>query len=265
MGSRRAAHRTSVAGTEPAPGPGAEGDETSLPRGGTAPAGAPGTPPVSRRKAKKVADAERRERHRLAEERLAAERARHRADNRAARERDAAMRAERQRAAESARERAQSQEAERPRRANAPAPGGRSTPVGAGDEAARAAERERKRRAAAARRAERVARDRRRAERKAERDRAREAARRAEREAVQARARGANPYAILGVTPDATGEEVDRAYRRLARSHHPDLHRDGTPQERAACEGQMKRINAAYSILGDVERRAAFDHLRRKA
>jgi hypothetical protein len=174
------------------------------------------------------------------------------------------MRAERQRASDAARERARAQEEERAQRAAAAAKDP-PAPAGTADGAARAAERERKRRAAAERRAARIERTRRQAEQKAEQRRAREAARRAEREAVQARARGDDPYATLGIAPGTTAEEVDRAYRRLARAHHPDLHRDGTPQERAAREAQMKRVNTAYGILGDAQRRTAYDRLRRRS
>jgi hypothetical protein len=213
---------------------------------------APGVPPTSRRKTRQAANAARRERHRLAEERLAAERAQRRADNQAARERDAASRAERQRVADVEREQARVQEEARRQAATARE---RPAPTDAAEKAARAAERGRKRREAAERRAERKTRQR----------RAQEEAKRAEREAVRTRARGTDPYAILGVTPNTTAEEVDRAYRRLARAHHPDLHRDGTPQERAAREAQMKRVNAAYSILGDVQRRSAYDRVRRRS
>lgn len=221
-------------------------------------------PPTNRRKARKAANAERREQHRLAEERLAAERAQRRADNRAARERDAAARAEQQRLAEVARARVREQESERRQQSAASGAGGRPAPAGTPDEATQAAERERRRHAAAERRARRLERDRRRAEQRAERRREQEAARRAEREAVGTRARGTDPYAVLGIAPGTPAEEIDRAYRRLARAHHPDLHRHGTPQERAAHEIQMKRINTAYGILGDAQRRAAYDRLRRR-
>ena len=181
-----------------------------------------------------------------------------RAENRAARERDAAERVERQRIADEVRERARLREDERRRRAAASPTGTQPVPPGTDTEAAQAAERERKLRAAAARRDQRIERERRRAEQQAERRRAQEAARHAEREAVRARARGADPYAILGVAPDTTAEEVDRVYRRLALEHHPDRHRHRTPQERASHEAQMKRVNVAYGILGDPQRRAAY-------
>ena len=53
-----------------------------------------------------------------------------------------------------------------------------------------------------------------------------------------------NPYDILGVAPDATDEEVAKAYKRLAKRYHPDLH----PDDAAAAE-QMGRVNRAYDEI----------------
>jgi hypothetical protein len=221
---------------------------------------------ANRRKAKKAADFARRERYRAAAAELEAERARRREENRSARERGTAARAERQRAAEeeSRRQRELSEhtpladdgatkETQRRRR---------DTPRPLDPE--REAERERKRLAAAERRAAREARERRKAERRAERQRAEEAARRAEREAVRDRALAADPYALLGVLPEATAEEIARAYRQLARTLHPDLNRQGTADERAEREARMKRVNVAYNILSDPQRRKAHDRQRRR-
>lgn len=61
-----------------------------------------------------------------------------------------------------------------------------------------------------------------------------------------------NYYAILGVPIDADNETLKRSYRQLARRHHPDL---------AGPEGavQMKRINRAYDVLSDPEKRLNYD------
>ncbi len=61
-----------------------------------------------------------------------------------------------------------------------------------------------------------------------------------------------NYYAILGVPIDADNETLKRAYRQLARRYHPDL---------AGPEGavQMKRINRAYDVLSDPEKRLNYD------
>ena len=63
-----------------------------------------------------------------------------------------------------------------------------------------------------------------------------------------------NPYDILGVKPDASVEQVQKAYRKLAKKFHPDLN----PGNRKA-EEEFKRISAAYDLLSDPEKRARFD------
>ncbi len=65
-------------------------------------------------------------------------------------------------------------------------------------------------------------------------------------------------YERLGVPPHATHEEIQRAYRRLARRHHPDANPEGngSAQARAA----MVEINAAWEVLGDPEKRRAYDY-----
>ncbi|MDR7417130.1 MAG: molecular chaperone DnaJ [Armatimonadota bacterium] len=64
-------------------------------------------------------------------------------------------------------------------------------------------------------------------------------------------------YEILNVSPDATQEEIHRAYRRLAREYHPDVSKD--PQ----AEEKFKEINEAYQVLGDPQKRAEYDRMRR--
>lgn len=60
-------------------------------------------------------------------------------------------------------------------------------------------------------------------------------------------------YAILGVSRDATEEEVKKAYRRLARKYHPDVNKDKDAEER------FKEISASFSVLGDAEKRKIYD------
>lgn len=63
-----------------------------------------------------------------------------------------------------------------------------------------------------------------------------------------------DPYAILGVGRDASADEIKRAYRRLAKEHHPDRN----PGKKSA-EQKFKEVQAAYEVLGDPERRAQYD------
>ena len=64
----------------------------------------------------------------------------------------------------------------------------------------------------------------------------------------------ADPYTLLGVKKDAPQEEIQKAYRRLAKKLHPDLN----PGNKQA-EEQFKEISAAYDLLGDAEKRARYD------
>jgi DnaJ-class molecular chaperone len=64
----------------------------------------------------------------------------------------------------------------------------------------------------------------------------------------------ADPYEILGVKRDASQEEVQKTYRRLAKKLHPDLN----PGNQEA-EKQFKEVSAAYDLLSDPEKRARFD------
>ncbi len=62
----------------------------------------------------------------------------------------------------------------------------------------------------------------------------------------------ASPYEVLGVAPDASFDEIQRAYRLLALRHHPDVAPDADPATMAA-------INGAWSVLSDPNRRALHD------
>jgi curved DNA-binding protein CbpA len=73
---------------------------------------------------------------------------------------------------------------------------------------------------------------------------------------MQAR-RTMDPYAVLGVSRDATPLQVARAHRRLAKRHHPDLH-EGAEAVLAAAE-RMRRINEAWAILSNPIRRREYD------
>lgn len=61
-------------------------------------------------------------------------------------------------------------------------------------------------------------------------------------------------YEILGVSRDATPEEIKRAYRRLARQHHPDVN-----QGDQEAEERFKQLGEAYAVLSDPEARRRYD------
>jgi molecular chaperone DnaJ len=61
-------------------------------------------------------------------------------------------------------------------------------------------------------------------------------------------------YKVLGVPETATDKEITRAYRKLAKEHHPD---SGGSEER------FKEVSAAYDVLGDAEKRKEYDQVRK--
>jgi curved DNA-binding protein len=60
-------------------------------------------------------------------------------------------------------------------------------------------------------------------------------------------------YEVLGVPRSAGAEEIQQAYRRLARRHHPDVNKD------PGAEDRFKEVNEAYQVLSDPETRARYD------
>lgn len=66
-------------------------------------------------------------------------------------------------------------------------------------------------------------------------------------------------YEVLGVAPDASTAEIRQAYLGLARRHHPDYFAAAGLVERAAAERRMRAVNAAWTVLGDHDRRRAYD------
>src|SRR5262245_64322180 len=61
-------------------------------------------------------------------------------------------------------------------------------------------------------------------------------------------------YETLGVDRAANAEEIRKAYRRLARKHHPDLN----PGDKAS-EDRFKKVQEAYDVLSDSKKKAMYD------
>ncbi|KQV45406.1 DnaJ C-terminal domain-containing protein [Duganella sp. Root336D2] len=62
-------------------------------------------------------------------------------------------------------------------------------------------------------------------------------------------------YATLGVAKTASEDEIKKAYRKLVRKYHPDVSKE------ADADARTKELNEAYGVLGDAEKRAAYDSL----
>src|SRR5687768_1434639 len=61
-------------------------------------------------------------------------------------------------------------------------------------------------------------------------------------------------YQVLGVKRDAAADEIRKAYRKLSRENHPDVKKD----DKAASD-KFKKVQEAYAVLGDAEKRAQYD------
>jgi len=62
-------------------------------------------------------------------------------------------------------------------------------------------------------------------------------------------------YEVLGVSREASDQEIKSAYRRLAMQHHPDRN----PESKDESEEKFKELTEAYSVLADAQKRAAYD------
>ena len=60
-------------------------------------------------------------------------------------------------------------------------------------------------------------------------------------------------YETLGVSENASADEIKKSYRKLARKYHPDINKEDSAVEK------FKEINAAYEVLSDPEKKAQYD------
>lgn len=64
-------------------------------------------------------------------------------------------------------------------------------------------------------------------------------------------------YRVLGVSREASDDDIKKAYRKLVFQHHPDRNPDSKD-----AEAKIREINAAYEIVGDPDKRRSYDRLR---
>jgi DnaJ-class molecular chaperone len=68
-------------------------------------------------------------------------------------------------------------------------------------------------------------------------------------------------YKILGVAKSASSEELQKAYRKLARKYHPDLHADSDEKEKQRAKQEFQKVQQAYDVLSDPKKRKMYDQM----
>ena len=66
-------------------------------------------------------------------------------------------------------------------------------------------------------------------------------------------------YKVLGVDRAASEDEIQKAYRKLARKYHPDLHANKSDEEKDRAKQKFQQIQHAYDVLNDAEKRKMYD------
>ena len=66
-------------------------------------------------------------------------------------------------------------------------------------------------------------------------------------------------YKLLGVSKDATKEEISKAYKKLALKYHPDRQAGKTEKEKKDAEETFKKLSEAYEVLSDDSKRQQYD------
>jgi hypothetical protein len=66
-------------------------------------------------------------------------------------------------------------------------------------------------------------------------------------------------YAVLGVTASASAAEIRHGYRAQVRRHHPDTRLANSNEDRLTQDRALRRVVAAYAVLDDPQKRAAYD------
>ena len=68
-----------------------------------------------------------------------------------------------------------------------------------------------------------------------------------------------NFYELLGISKEATKDEIKKKYREMAKKYHPDRYVNSTKEEKEKAENMFKDINNAYEVLIDDDRKAEYD------